>query len=70
MIAAVVSAIMNFVFLPYSPWWALILIAIDFVIIWALAQYLRQPVGIPPQATPAGAADAQAAPQDKQTAVS
>ena len=44
MIAAVVSAILNFVWLPYSPWWALLIIAVDFLVIWALAQYLRQPV--------------------------
>jgi hypothetical protein len=43
MIAAVVAAIMNFVFLPYSPWWAVVLIAVDFLVIWALAQYLNQP---------------------------
>jgi hypothetical protein len=49
MIAAVVSAILNFVWLPYSPWWALLIIAVDFLIIWALAQYLRQPVSAPSQ---------------------
>lgn len=43
MIAAVVSAILNFVWLPFSPWWALLVIAVDFLIIWALASYLRQP---------------------------
>jgi hypothetical protein len=40
----VISAILNFVWLPYSPWWALMIIAIDILIIWALASYLRQPV--------------------------
>ena len=49
MIAAVVSAILNFVWLPFSPWWALLVIAVDFLIIWALASYLRQPA---PAATP------------------
>ena len=49
MIAAVVSAILNFVWLPYSPWWALLIIAVDFLVIWALAQYLRQPVSAPSQ---------------------
>jgi hypothetical protein len=44
MAAAVISAILNFVWLPYSPWWALMIIAIDILIIWALASYLRQPV--------------------------
>ena len=44
MIAAAISAILNFVWLPYSPWWALMVIAIDILVIWALASYLRQPV--------------------------
>ncbi|HKN44704.1 MAG TPA: hypothetical protein VJW23_12355, partial [Propionibacteriaceae bacterium] len=43
MVVAVISAIMNFVFLPFSPWWAIMIIAIDMLIIWALAAYLRQP---------------------------
>jgi hypothetical protein len=67
LIAAVVSAIMNFVWLPYSPWWALMVIAIDFLIIWALAAYLRLPVGAPPHTTRAVAEDR---PQDNQPAVS
>jgi len=44
MIAAAISAILNFVWLPYSPWWALMVIAIDILVIWALAPYLPQPV--------------------------
>jgi hypothetical protein len=43
MIVAVVSAILNFVCLPYSPLWAIMVIAVDILIIWALAAYLRQP---------------------------
>jgi hypothetical protein len=43
MIAAVISAILNFVWLPYSPLWAIMVIAVDILIIWALASYLRQP---------------------------
>jgi hypothetical protein len=43
MIVAVISAIMNFVFLPFSPLWAIMIIAVDMLIIWALAAYLRQP---------------------------
>ena len=42
-IVAVVSAILNFVWLPYTPWWALLLIGIDVLVIWALATYLSQP---------------------------
>jgi hypothetical protein len=61
-IAAAVSAIVNFAWLPYSPWWAVILIVIDVFVIWALASYLGQPV-------PA-AQDGQAAPQHNQAAAS
>ena len=50
MIAAVISAILNFVWLPSAPWWALTVIVVDMLIIWALASYLRQP---DPQNTPA-----------------
>ena len=46
MVAAGISAILNFVWLPYSPWWALMVIAVDFLVIWALASYLRQPVSV------------------------
>ena len=42
-LAAAISAILNFVWLPYSPWWALLLIGIDVLVIWALATYLSQP---------------------------
>ena len=49
MIVAVVSAILNFVWLPYSPLWAIMVIAVDMLIIWALAAYLRQPVPAAPQ---------------------
>jgi hypothetical protein len=48
MIVAAISAILNFVWLPYSPWWALLLIGIDVLVIWALATYLSQPT---PQGT-------------------
>jgi hypothetical protein len=47
--AAVISAILNFVWLPYSPLWAIMVIAVDILIIWALAAYLRQPVPTAPQ---------------------
>ena len=42
-VIAVISAIINFAWLPYSPWWALMVIGIDVLIIWALTSYLRQP---------------------------
>ena len=35
-IVAIVSIIANFVWLPYYPWWALIVIVIDFFVIWAV----------------------------------
>jgi hypothetical protein len=45
----VVSAPLNFVWLPISPLWAIVIIAVDMLIIWALAQYLRQPTLTPSQ---------------------
>jgi hypothetical protein len=69
-IVAMVSAIMNFVWLPYSPWWAIMVIVVDFLIIWALAAYLRQPVETAPQGTRVAAADEQTRPPDRQAAVS
>jgi hypothetical protein len=43
MIIAGISALLNFVWLPHSPWWSLLVIAIDILVIWALANYHRQP---------------------------
>jgi hypothetical protein len=42
---AVLSAIANFMFLPYYPFWSIIVIALDVFIIWALATrgHRRQP---------------------------
>jgi hypothetical protein len=40
-ILAVVSAIANFGFIPYYPIWSIIVIAIDVVVIWALAVHGR-----------------------------
>jgi len=42
---AVLSAIANFLWLPYYPFWALIIIALDVLVIWAIAAHggqLRQ----------------------------
>jgi hypothetical protein len=36
-VLAVCSAIANFIFLPYYPFWSIVLIAVDVFIIWALA---------------------------------
>ncbi len=35
---AVVSAVVNFFFLPYYPWWSLLLIALAVWVIWALSK--------------------------------
>ncbi len=40
-ILAVVSAIANFGFIPYYPIWSIIVIAIDVIVIWALAVHGR-----------------------------
>jgi len=40
-IAAAVSAIVNFMWLPYYPVWAVIIIAVDVSIIWALTAHGR-----------------------------
>jgi hypothetical protein len=34
---AVLSAIANFLFIPYHPFWSLLIIALDVFVIWALA---------------------------------
>jgi hypothetical protein len=40
-ILAVLSAIANFAFIPYYPFWALTIIALDVLVIWALAAHGR-----------------------------
>jgi hypothetical protein len=40
-IVAVISAIANFAWLPYYPVWAIIVIAVDIAIIWALTAHGR-----------------------------
>ena len=37
---AVVSALSQFMFMPYYPFWSMLLIFMDIVIIWALATTL------------------------------
>ena len=44
---AVLSAIANFLFIPYYPFWSLLIIALDIFVIWAIAAHggdLREPV--------------------------
>jgi hypothetical protein len=38
---AVLSAVVNFAFIPYYPFWALTVIALDIFVIWALAAHGR-----------------------------
>jgi hypothetical protein len=38
----VLSAIANFLFIPYYPVWSLLIIAVDVFIIWALAVHGRE----------------------------
>jgi hypothetical protein len=38
-IIASLSIILNFLWLPYYPWWSILVIAIDIVIIWAVATW-------------------------------
>jgi hypothetical protein len=44
---AVLSAIANFAFIPYYPFWSLIIITLDIFVIWAVVAHggeLREPV--------------------------
>ena len=38
---AVLSAFANFAFIPYYPFWSLLIITLDIFVIWALATYRR-----------------------------
>lgn len=38
-IIACLSLIANFLWLPYTPWWSIIIIIIDVIVIWALATW-------------------------------
>jgi hypothetical protein len=42
---AVLSAIANFLFIPYYPIWSLLIIAVDVFVIWAIAAHGRE-VGV------------------------
>jgi hypothetical protein len=46
-ILAMLSAISNFLFIPYYPFWSLLIITLDIFVIWAIAAHggdLREPV--------------------------
>lgn len=40
LVLAVLSLIANFMFIPYYPLWALLIIALDVLVIWALSRVL------------------------------
>jgi len=40
-VVAMISIILSFLWLPYYPWWSLLIIAFDFVVIWALVFHGR-----------------------------
>ena len=40
---AVLSAIANFAFIPYYPFWSLLIIALDVWVIWALSRPVDEP---------------------------
>jgi hypothetical protein len=42
MTLAVLSAIANFFFIPYYPWWSLLIIALDVWVIWALSRPVEE----------------------------
>ncbi|QUH03277.1 hypothetical protein HUO13_22775 [Saccharopolyspora erythraea] len=42
MIIVGLSALGNFLFIPYQPMWSLLIIAIDVAVIWALAVHMRE----------------------------
>jgi hypothetical protein len=38
----VLSAIANFLFIPYYPFWSMLIIAVDVFVIWALVAHGRE----------------------------
>ena len=42
---AVLSAVANFLFIPYYPFWSLLIITLDIFVIWAIAAHGRE-VGV------------------------
>jgi hypothetical protein len=41
-VLAALSAIANFLFLPYYPLWSMVIIAADVAVIWSLSRYGRE----------------------------
>jgi hypothetical protein len=42
-VLAASSIVVNFVWLPYNPWWSILIIALDAFLIWALATWHHEP---------------------------
>ena len=42
-VLASLSMVANFLYLPWYPWWSLLIIVLDITIIWALAMYRSEP---------------------------
>jgi hypothetical protein len=40
-IVAAISALVNFAWLPYQPWWSILMIALSVAVIWALTVHGR-----------------------------
>jgi hypothetical protein len=47
MVVAALAAVINFTWLPYSPGWAILAIAVNVLVIWALASTLQASVPQP-----------------------
>ena len=41
-VLAALSAIANFLFIPHYPFWSLLMVALDILVIWALARHGRE----------------------------
>lgn len=42
-VLAALSIIANFLWLPYYPWWSILIIALDAVVIWAISTWNPRP---------------------------
>ena len=42
-VLASLSMVANFLYMPWYPWWSLLIIVLDITIIWALAMYRSEP---------------------------
>lgn len=39
-VIAVLSIVANFMWLPYTPWWSILIIVLDVLVIWAMANWV------------------------------